>query len=229
MITKIDLSGNPKLYKVDLLYNKILDINVSKNTELLELYCGSNGIKNIDLSNNAKLKKFVVLYNPINTFDLSNNPNLTYIDAGWSRITSLDVSKNPKLAYLDVRGNTDLSSICVFDTNYAKSNLKFKKDATQKWTQNCTVTGISSEELETNSYEQTIYPNPTYEEAYLKIPNLTEPIQLKVTDMSGRTMFEQLVSTQETEINTSQLSAGTYYLSFILNNKVINKKMTVMK
>jgi len=250
-VKNVDLSKNTKLkYIYCSQIDSLMSLNIFNCLDLEELECGYTRIGNIDLSKFVKLRvlncllsrrseldvskntnlTFLgALYNRFSTVDLSNNPQLSYLDVSWGRVTSLDVTKNPKLTYLDVSGNTGLSSICVFDTNYAKTNPKFKKDATQKWTQNCTVTGIANEELETNSYEQAIYPNPSYEEAYLKIPNLTEPVQLKVTDMSGKTMFEQLVSTQETEINTSQLAAGTYYLSFIQNNKVINKKMTVMK
>ena len=80
-----------------------------------------------------------------------------------------------------------------------------------------------------NMQKISIHPNPTQNVAYLKISNFKESTQLSLMDISGRIVHQQQVNTIETEINTSQLSAGTYYLSFVLNSKVINKKLVVVK
>ena len=74
----------------------------------------------------------------------------------------MDASKNAKLNYLDCRGNSALSSICVFDTNYAITNPKFKKDPSQSWTQNCFLTSIDNSNTNTSSIN--IFPNPAKEE-----------------------------------------------------------------
>lgn len=248
-LKSVDLSKNTKIKYIDCSFNDSLtSLNISTCLELEELHCFKTRVGNLDVSRflnlrildcplsrrseldvskNIHLTDLGILYNRLTTVDLSNNPKLTYLDISWSLFTSLDVSKNPELKYLDVSGNAELSSICVLDTNYAKTNPKFIKDATQKWTQICDPLSVESEEI---IAEQTcLYPNPVHNIVYLSIPYLRESIQVRLMEISGRIVHEQQVYKIESEINTSQLSAGTYYLSFVQNNKVINKKIVLVR
>jgi hypothetical protein len=77
--------------------------------------------------------------------------------------------------------------------------------------------------------EVTIYPNPTDKNAYLSIPAFVDNVSVKVSDVSGRVVQVFVATSAQTEINTSTMSNGIYYLSFQLGDKIVTKKLQVIK
>ena len=98
------------LTALNLVYNKVSNIDLSKNTVLKELNLSSNNISNIDLSNNTSLTVFDLSSNNISNIDLSKNTSLTYLDLYNNKLSSIDLSKNTALKELDLSSN-NLSNI----------------------------------------------------------------------------------------------------------------------
>ncbi len=220
-ITKLNVSRLTKLRKLNCMYNKIDTLDISDNLELEELICGSNLFLTLDLSKNSKLKTLLCLYTKLTTIDVSHNPNLEYMDAGWMNLVILDVSKNPKLSYLDIRGNTGLTSVCVFDTNYAKSNPKFRKDATQKWTENCTVAGMSIEP----SPQFSFYPNPAQEQVHLTSQSAGT---VTLLDQKGMIVHRYIIKQGENSLPLPvSLVKGLYLLKQDFPEGVFVRKLVV--
>ncbi len=204
-ITILNVSKNTQLVYLGFGFNKIKDVDLSHNPELIELECLQNNFTILDLSKNPKLKRLRALYCNLTTINLLNNLDLEYLDIGGAKLTDLHVSRNSKLTFLDVTGNTSLSSICVFDTIYAKSNPKFKKDPTQTWTQNCIIT--SFEELSNTSTIE-VYPNPASEN--LKISG--EVKEVKIYNANGT----MLLNGHSNNFQISRLPKGIYQVHIVL-------------
>jgi hypothetical protein len=70
---------------------------------------------------------------------LSNLTLLTAVAASYNPLlTSFNVSNSKSITYIDISVCPSIQTVCVFDTNYAKSNSYFKKDVTAKWIE-CTA------------------------------------------------------------------------------------------
>ena len=97
---------------------------------------------------------------------------------------------------------------------------------------NATQPGNSS--IETARLSQNI-PNPFNETTNIKyyIPENTKQSHILVTDMSGKTVKQQLINTRgngQIMLNAAELSSGTYGYSLYSNGKLIDtKKMVIIK
>jgi len=85
------------------------------------------------------------------------------------------------------------------------------------------------EKLDISSDNITLYPNPANESVNLKIPQLQEATTINITDASGRILSKIQTSNIETEINTSNLANGFYFVIFKLGNETVTKKLQVMR
>jgi len=69
------------------------------------------------------------------------------------------------------------------------------------------------------------YPNPATEMAWVdyKLPTDVSKANLQITDMQGRVIALQAISTYEerAQVQTSDLSAGVYFLNLMAENRVI--------
>ncbi len=74
-----------------------------------------------------------------------------------------------------------------------------------------------------------LYPNPTSGKTNLNLPGITEPVSVKINDLSGRTVINLEATSPVTEINTENLAEGMYYVSFTFQNKSVSKKLNVTK
>lgn len=156
--TRLDLSGNKNLEILECYSNLLDSLNLSQNKQLVTLYCGNNQIRNLDFSSNTMLKFVDCQFNSLVNINLSQNTALThlacfsnqlsnldvvrnvklgFLDCGQNLYTRLDLSKNDSLLEADCTQNPYLTSICVRDTNVAKANVNFYKDAGVKWSESC--------------------------------------------------------------------------------------------
>jgi hypothetical protein len=68
-----------------------------------------------------------------------------------------------------------------------------------------------------------LFPNPGNDLLYIKIGNLDEntTIEIKIIDETGRILIDRNVSSEETQINTSNLTSGIYYIKILSNSEII--------
>ena len=107
-LTKIDLSGNPKLEYVDFDHNRLTSIDLSNSPNLLDLSAPDNKLTKLDLHGCPKLEVLYVPNNKLTTIDVSANPLLEQlvISGNGMKLTFLDLSSNPKLIRLETQGNS---------------------------------------------------------------------------------------------------------------------------
>ena len=107
-LTKIDLSGNPKLEYVDFDHNRLTSIDLSNSPNLVDLSAPDNKLTKLDLHGCPKLEVLYVPNNKLTTIDVSANPLLEQlvINGNGMKLTFLDLSSNPKLIRLETQGNS---------------------------------------------------------------------------------------------------------------------------
>lgn len=88
--------------------------------------------------------------------------------------------------------------------------------------------GIFNKTL-TQSFDQLhIYPNPTQESFFIEINQPTSKIQVSLSDITGRTIYEQSFGLQETiRINPGALSSGLYFVKVMNGNQVLTGKVVI--
>lgn len=87
---------------------------------------------------------------------------------------------------------------------------------------------VSDEPTETTS-GAFLYPNPTSEKVTISIPGLKEKATIKLSDLSGQSLMTMEANSINTEINTSDLVAGLYYVNIQYGNTTSNLKVQVVK
>ncbi|HIW97230.1 MAG TPA: hypothetical protein H9866_01895 [Candidatus Tidjanibacter gallistercoris] len=140
-ITKLDLSGNPKLFNVDCSDNNLTelilgtsalemldcagnvltDLDISGLPALRDLDCSDNMLRTLDCSANVGLEELSCRDNPLTSLlGLGSSPELNKLYCGSCSLTELDLSANTKLTYLFCDDNelTELDlSHCTALTN----------------------------------------------------------------------------------------------------------------
>ena len=135
----LDLSGNPKLFEVNLENNanlsnlnvtalsglKILRIsgcnfytapNLGLNAQLRNLYCANMSMTALDVSHNENLTLLDCSMNAITALDVTNNPNLATLRCNSNHLLTLDLSGNPALKNLECQHNgTDEDMFSLLD------------------------------------------------------------------------------------------------------------------
>ncbi|MEO8148109.1 MAG: glycoside hydrolase family 9 protein [Bacteroidia bacterium] len=87
---------------------------------------------------------------------------------------------------------------------------------------------IVSTDLLSEINDVTIYPNPFNENVYIHFANTTsEQMKITLSDLNGKAINVSISkwNNELTELNTSSLAAGCYYLQIISNKNVITKKV----
>ena len=96
-ITKLNVSNNKGLIKLDCSVNYLSYLDISNNTELVELICYGNLLKSLDVSKNTKLKKLNCFQNELKKLNLNGNPELIELYCEQNDIVTLNVEKCVKL------------------------------------------------------------------------------------------------------------------------------------
>ena len=113
-LTRLDVSGNPKLKVLALLGNTYLDkIDVSQNPELEDLSASYTGIQELDISHNSKLKDLDACGTKIKTLDIRSCPELERLYMLDCQLKQLDLTENKQLEVLCVSGNKNLKELDV--------------------------------------------------------------------------------------------------------------------
>jgi|GEM_PF-534595 len=104
-LTDLDVSNCLSLLDLNCKYNQLSTIDLTGNTELLRFDCLGNNLKAIDLSQNSKLEYLSCGYNNINALNISNNTKLTQLYCFGNNISSIDITNNTLLKDLDLSDN----------------------------------------------------------------------------------------------------------------------------
>ena len=132
-LTELDLSGNPKLQHIHLIYNHISKLNLGEQPDLDYLGLDYNEVTEIDVKSFTKLTLLQVSYNKLKTIDVSgldildefhcadnpletitlSNPKLVSFRCAGTLIKELDLSKCPKINNLDCSNCPNLTTIKI--------------------------------------------------------------------------------------------------------------------
>ena len=100
-----ELGKNDDLEVLDLMMNKISELNLTQLPNLRELSVTNNKLTSIDLGYLKKLQQFYGSYNKVGKLDTSKNPDLEVLACAAMGLTELDLSKNAKLENLTAGKN----------------------------------------------------------------------------------------------------------------------------
>ena len=100
-----ELGKNDNLEVLDLMMNKITELDLSQLPKLRELAITDNRLTTIDLSKLKSLKEFYGSYNNVGTLDIKQNHSLEVLACAGMGLTELDLSNNPKLENLTAGNN----------------------------------------------------------------------------------------------------------------------------
>ncbi len=103
-LTKLDLSNNQALVKLDCQRNKIQTINIKNSPKLTFVICQVNKIIGIDLSKNTNLETLYCSNNDLRALDVTQNKMLRILDCAANKISELSLD-NPKLQSLKCSEN----------------------------------------------------------------------------------------------------------------------------
>ena len=121
-LTELDVSGNPWLESLDCSSNPLTRLTLGSQENLTELYCCADRLTGLDLSGCPQLEELAIADTPLASLDVSVCPNLTVLECQRSQLTALNVRANKSLQRL-VCHNNQLTELDV-SQNPELSNLQ---------------------------------------------------------------------------------------------------------
>lgn len=248
-ITYLDC-GNNSLSNIPTLPNSLTFINFSINhltslptlpSSLQTFYCGSNPhLTNLPLLPNTLIKlacdhdsltALPTLPNSLQVLWCYNNflttlptlPNsLTNVECEYNNITCFPpFPSSITLLYININpfnclpnyinamnGDTSLYPLC------APGNSN-----------GCPTAGINQTSFDNNEFK--IYPNPTSDQFYIET-NATDKINVDLYDVNGRHVYSASVS-DKSNISVATLDNGVYTMTIKTVDRVINKKLAIVR
>jgi len=74
------------------------------------------------------------------------------------------------------------------------------------------------------------YPNPTTNALNITVPEKVQlPMQLSAFDQQGRLLFQQTITTAQSQLNLEELSSGCYTIRMVSDKWVVNKKVVIRR
>ena len=136
-VTEVDLSGNPKLRRLNCKQNQITSLDLSMCPNLEGFDCSENPLTSLNVTGCPKLTEIYCRTHQLTTLDVSQNPELLYLHCNNGQLTALDVSHNKKLYHfychfnqiqtLDITNNSTIEHFRC-DQNYLQ-NLYIAEDS----------------------------------------------------------------------------------------------------
>ena len=71
---------------------------------------------------------------------------------------------------------------------------------------------ITTEFVDARSLELKVFPNPCTDKIHLSLPDNTDA-KIRIFDLNGKVIYENLVKVSENDINISEIKAGFYFIS----------------
>ena len=179
----------------------------------------NNNLKNINFSSNTEF-----VYGPSNWIYVRYNNNLECLDFSQiSNLTSISliIKSNPILKYLNLNNgycyaysvvgleeNYMLSCVEVDDPNYSSNAASWFLDAPAIYSTTCANCIAEVDELPTVSIN--ISPNPTSSKITVKSSLALVGKVFTIYDQQGKVVKSGIITTEETEIDLSNISEGIY-------------------
>lgn len=209
---------------------KYKQINFSDNTDIF----GFVHDNKIDFYNSINFNKMEPLELPQDgwmfSFDYSQEGNMAYV-ALYDGTNSFGATYN----LIDKKILHKYTSLFLDNPVVSKDNKYIygrTVNGVGKFNAIWNADGIVNPKIETNNL--VIYPNPSTNELKIDIKLQNPlPIQLNITDATGRTVtqiFNGLSATKNTFIfKTRGLAPGAYFVNLIVQNKILTKQFIVTK
>lgn len=247
-ITSLNLSQCTALTELHCEENSITSLDLSMNTSMSLLLCHTNELTSLNIATNVNLTDVRCYQNQLTTLTTGTHPNLFRINARDNEFTSLDFSNLGALTEISLENNTNLSSLNLANNNntiitylnIANTALECVQVDDQTYSntnwnvapfnldgaiclEDCASAGIK--EFNTEN-ELNIFPNPaTYN---ITLNNLTIGSTLQLTDMTGKTVLETLVSSSEMHLDVNKLNNGVYFVQLVNNSEITSAKKLVV-
>ncbi|MGI6370145.1 MAG: T9SS type A sorting domain-containing protein [Ignavibacteria bacterium] len=240
-LINLDVSKNIKLEVLYCYANQLSILDLSNNVELKTLMCSDNQLTNLDVSNNIKLTHLDCNNNQLNTLDISNNIKLTYLSCSQNQLTNLDLTNNLELGglscsenqliNLDVSkhikltqlhcNNNQLTSLDISPIPYLRLLsccnqaegfiLYLTKEQKSRFTEKDYCSAILKEEKSICEIEWLdIHPNPTADKFFIESKFFDD--EIKILNLAGEVLYREILNTEKTEIDISNLPAGVYFV-----------------
>ena len=226
-VTSVDMTNNTALTSLTCNNNQINSLTVN-NPMLQSLVCYNNQLTSLDVSTELLLETINCSNNQISDLDISNNLALTNINCNNNQMVTLDIrnGNNPIITnqFFNITSNPNLACVFVDDVSFSSATW-FNIDPTSTFVETqgeCDALGVDDELLKDNL---SIYPNPTRGEVTIMASNGIEVSKIEVYDVLGKKIKEMNYSSSP--IDVSQLKSGVYYMSIIVNDNRVIKKLII--
>ena len=138
---------------------------------------------------------------------------------------SREVQQQKVLSYLSLWLDAVLKQNCQSGIDFETTR---NSDTTISYFQSCNLcSSVSDNEMDNDIVA--IYPNPFDDLVNISFKNKNATIEIAVHDISGRLLFSQVKSTQETyELRLSGLTSGVYFVRIRIND-IFQKRILIKK
>lgn len=224
-ITTINLSNCPLLNHLEIEDNNLISLDLSNNPLLRIVWCGDNNLSEINITNNTLLDRFDCSRNQITSLDLTQNINLTSFGALYNPpLNNVDIrsGSNETIVEFNSNGTNSLKCIYVDDAEAPYLENWFKDDFTHFVNNEQECDALGTEDF--FKFTFSIYPNPVLDK--LTIENLELEIEsIKITEASGKQIFQQNANASKIEIDFTHYPKGVYYITFESKGKTTTEKV----
>ena len=87
---------------------------------------------------------------------------------------------------------------------------------------------ISMEPENQEGEELGMYPNPTDGMLYIELLDINSPVTLNIVDLSGKTVFSEMISDIQTQVDLSEFGSGVYIINIQSEELNETRKITVL-
>jgi len=165
------------------------------------------------------LKGLVCDNNLITNIDLSQNTLLQTVRCEGNQLTSLNIKNGNSNGIISFHTINNLNLECIqVDTDIIDNiPVDWDYDAGVTFSDDCEYLGVNNNELNNLS----IYPNPTKDRIMVTVENGDTIQFLQLYSVTGK----QLLNTNNSEIDLSNLPVGIYLLEVKTNKGIATKKV----
>ena len=105
LLRELDLSNNPEIAYLACSFNRLSELNLAGHEKLIALNCEMNQMEKLDLSGCSQLLSLYCRNNQLEELDLTDNVKLEFIETFDNRLTTIDVRHLEALRFLHIDHN----------------------------------------------------------------------------------------------------------------------------
>jgi hypothetical protein len=115
-----------------------------------------------------------------------------------------------------------------------QSNLRIRLESYNNYgnnlyIKNLTISNVTNLKDWQTSQSLHVFPNPASDYVIVKTGSETGKVLIKLTDLSGKVMYEKLTSAEEHIISTKTLSNGSYLITVTSEGQTAQRKLIINK